>query len=860
MDKIQKIWQFILSNKIIFALLLIYIAFHSFFEKHITILLVDTFLSYLETSWYNDLFAIFVFGVFLFNFRKSINRNCYPSNQLLALSIVFFLVVGYYRFFSNVWVFTPMFIWDKIKYADLTLIFCLSNITLRIVHKQKQYEYDNTKGFLFDTPIQTEEEDKLNRNNLAKTLVEKITNTVSIDAAFAIGVCSEWGQGKTSFLRLIENNLPASSEKSRIVVRFNTWLNNDERSIINSFFDELSKALKPLNKELSQDLIEYAKVLNTTKSSFTENLLYRFNINHSNSLRTRFDTINEKIKKSGKQIIVFIDDLDRLYEKEIVEILRLIRNSANFANTVFIVAYDRNYVVSALKQANEYRANFYLEKIFQLEIVLPNFEKYIVAKELKRVIEPFLTDEDKIIFNNLLKVKLGDNQFNYSMLSNIRDINRFANSFRLSYEELKGEINLMDLLNLELLRIKYLGVYDLLSKKHNLFLENEKMYDTKFYLCLRSRKDESDPKKKLDKTALEEHLNTHYTEAGIQRNQILEVIKYVNNIFPCNHYGLLSLEQEKGLFSITNAAAIDRYFHYSLLNSNLSEIEFSKYRQKSEIEFQIKITEWINSGLENELSCRLERIKFFANKEDYEKIINAIFFFASTPTTDNRVVGFDNDSLLSMLTDERIKVFYLNDEFKIFIKELFNRQKSPYLFASMFISHIFRVNAFGWNFVLDKDELINQKQNYFKQYAEATKTITKEFFWLYDLCKYMEWFENGNNSRSPKDIPPSEEAKNIFKQCAKKLIDNFLKNIITVNVNVNTDEQKKYYSVASVVRNVWSDWDNFEKFLLEFDEKQVPTLREFKNFFDECKKVNFERSIEFNFEEIDLTDALLFNY
>lgn len=45
----------------------------------------------------------------------------------------------------------------------------------------------------------------------------------------------------------------------------------------------------------------------------------------------------------------------------------------------------------------------------------------------------------------------------------IRDVNRYANSLRNSYEKLAGNVVLRDLMNLEILRFVYQPVYELLS-------------------------------------------------------------------------------------------------------------------------------------------------------------------------------------------------------------------------------------------------------------------------------------------------------------------------------------------------------------------------------------------------------------
>lgn len=833
----KKIADFTKAHKVILSLSFIYIAFHSFFETYITDLLVNTFLSHLDSAWYNDCFAVVFFLINIYCFIRSLRLNRYISKQILVLSILFLIIIGYYRFIANIWIFTSMYVCEHIRYFDFLMLYCAINIlTYCIFHcRKKPYPNEPAKGFIFDNPIKTEEDDKLNRKKLAKKIAEKINYTVNDRDAFTIGICSEWGAGKTSFLNLIEKNL--ENNPNRVIVHFNPWLNNDEVSVIIHFFDELSNKLKPYNKELSKDLIEYAEILNVTANTNIEKAINLFKTNHSKSLQGKFQSINQQIKNSGKQIVIFIDDTDRLYEKEVLEILRLIRNSANFANTVFIVAYDRNYLISALKKSNEYRPNFYLEKIFQLEIMLPTFEKNIIANKLREAIIPFLMEEDKKI--------LEKNNLNYSLFSNIRDVNRFANSFLLSYEMLKGEVFLLDLLNLELLRIKYLGIYNLLSKDYNKFLKPAENHYSQYShygnicFCLKKLKDCDNEDKSNEKTLLEKYLENYYVDVGIQKSQIEDVIKYVNNIFTDYRYSVFPR------LSICNPNAIDRYFYYRLLNSNLSEIEFSNFRQKEDNEFHNKIFEWVQNGLYHEVADRFERIEYFENKEDYEKIIYAIFFLASIPKPDNRDFGFNIDNLLSKMTYEKVKESYTEDEYKIFVRKLLNDQKPPYSFVSTFLDNIF--HALEWKFILTEEELINQKQTYFKQYASDISSIDGNFFWLYGMCGYNEYERNGNHV-TDKQIPPTQGSKDIFILCAERLIDSFLRNII-----IRGPYKDIVFYIRPIVCEIWGTWEEFEKFLLKFDEQEVSSLKEFKDFYNKYKNAGFRDRIEYDFKEIKLS-------
>jgi hypothetical protein len=325
-----------------------------------------------------------------------------------------------------------------------------------------------------------------------------------------------------------------------------------------------------------------------------------------------------------------------------------------------------------------------------------------------------------------------------------------------------------------------------------------------------------------------------------------------------SYYDIYTVSQPSSL-SISNPISIDRYFHYNLLDSNLSEIEFSNFRQKNEVVFQAKIKEWADNGLANEVSRKLMHVEFYLNRTDFETIIRSIFYLASLPIGKNESqVGFDYENLYNKLQYKKVQSLYTKEEFEQFVMKLFKDQASPYTFISDFINYIFdREGITSWDFILPVEDLKQQKLDFFSEYASKISSIDRHTFHLFHYCKYKNWVTNGGNSYSSEEVLP-EQAKEIFKKCALTLPGSFIKNIISSNYRFR-EEEKKLYSIVQTVKLVWDNWDNFESFLFELNEDQVSGLREFKTFFEACKKVNFNYYVEFNFVEIDLTDALLFS-
>ncbi|WP_321375014.1 P-loop NTPase fold protein [uncultured Draconibacterium sp.] len=852
---VSKLFQNSNKASIILMSFAIYILFHTFFEEVINKHLVETIISKLETGTSNDLMFLSFAVIIIISTVNRVSINYFLSKQTILLNLALLLVFLYYRISLSYWEFTSFKTIGFLKYIDVVLLFFCSNILVAIFHKKREYQTIPNKGFCFDNPIENEESDKLNRNSVAIIIAEKIKNTANKSSSFAIGVNSEWGWGKTSFLNLIKNNL---KEKNQVVLHFNPWLNNDEKAIVASFFDILSSRLKQYDKNLSHDLIEYGRTINSIyPNKGLETLNKAFSVfQDSKDLRERYENINESIKASGLQIIIFIDDLDRLFENEVSEVLKLIRNTANFSNTVFVVAYDRNYLISALKRTNDYHPEFYLEKIFQFELALPAFDRDVIVNKLEELLNPHLVDSDKEELKKVLKRAkdpnsiFDGNTFNLDLLINLRDVNRFVNSFITSYEALRGEVVLEDLLNTELLKVKYLGVYQLISNKYDRFLEAEYLKDHN-YLTLKKKRDEQD--NVLDETVLKDYLDVNHKEVGIQESQIENAIAYVYNIFP-SHSIYSSVTPQ--LLSISNPISINRYFHYNLLKSDLSEIEFSNSRNKTKVDFVADIKGWLDDGFENEVSRRLNDINFFANSKDYEKIMAAIFFYSNyTPANRESGLTFDYQNLLNKLDYKKVKNFYAENELQQFVCKLFKNEESPYLYISGFLDYIFEYEGITeWKFIIPRADLIKLKIGFFKKYCENASTFDRNVFYLFHYCRYKEYQAVGGSTYQSFWVLP-QEAKDIFKDTANRLLQSFFKNIISTNPRLIGGKQ--LFSLVKSLEMAWDDWGNFESFIYDLEETEE--LAEFKSFYEKCKNVNFNNYVEFKFDKIDLTDALLFN-
>ena len=168
----------------------------------------------------------------------------------------------------------------------------------------------------------------------------------------------------------------------------------------------------------------------------------------------------EKISKALKREfqkrrgIVVLDDVDRLTTDEIRTIFKLVRLTANFPNLVYIVACDRFRVEEALGEKG-LSGRDYLEKIFQLPYNLPEAPDQILQEQIKKSVQVIYQDEKSthstpfdqgvwyFVFLGIVE----------PLIRNMRDVRRYEAAVRGTLINLRGEVELADVLGLEAIRI-----------------------------------------------------------------------------------------------------------------------------------------------------------------------------------------------------------------------------------------------------------------------------------------------------------------------------------------------------------------------------------------------------------------------
>ncbi|MBP2143399.1 putative KAP-like P-loop ATPase [Methanococcus voltae] len=309
-----------------------------------------------------------------------------------------------------------------------------------------------------------------------------------------------WLKYGFNWLKLCCNLNIEEYSKTNVIMEFNPWYFENEEDLINSFFEEIyhniiikydtleydKYELKKKSKKLGKLLKRYGGLIafasSTTSGNITNSLSLNFSSfsGYGSKNKNIFETkkkIEKNLEDLNVNIIIIIDDLDRLTGKEIKLMFKLIKSVANFPNTVYILGYDKKVVSKALADAqcglehlyvngkskriiDTEMGEEYIKKIVQAEFPIPELSKEELTEDfLKKV---FKYEE----FSKVCSYKdiLEDFEI-LKTIGNQRDFNRLYNNFRFEFNIVRDYVNPFDFLAITILKYRYKKMYDYLSEK-----------------------------------------------------------------------------------------------------------------------------------------------------------------------------------------------------------------------------------------------------------------------------------------------------------------------------------------------------------------------------------------------------------
>lgn len=438
----------------------------------------------------------------------------------------------------------------------------------------------NIQNYSSDAPLDDPNLDQFNRYPFAKRIADVISKR-NDPSSLVIGIHGVWGGGKTSVFNFIENELQTVEDV--VCIKFNPWRFGNEDQMLMNFFNDLAdaidKSITSGKEKIGDIILSYGKPIASLigKGEAADGIATFFSKADVEVLRTRIESL---LEKERKRVVILVDDIDRLEKNEIYSVFRLVKLTADFKYTAYVLAFDQNIVTSALqerygKESDTKIGNSFLEKIIQVPLQLPALD----GGDLRNF---YMNEIDQVIkFSDIKLSEEESRQFvsNFykgleAHLKTPRQAKLYSNILMFSLPILKDEVNIVDLMLIEGIKVFLPKVYSLIQNQKSLFLESE--VDT---LSFEVRQNEI--KKRKDR--IEEVLSEFLTE---EKEGIINLLSFLfpklDKVFRNTHYGKEWELEWEDKQRISSPQYFQRYFNYARNNKDVSDLVMNEIVKYSE--------------------------------------------------------------------------------------------------------------------------------------------------------------------------------------------------------------------------------------------------------------------------------------
>lgn len=210
-----------------------------------------------------------------------------------------------------------------------------------------------------------------------------------------IALYGEWGSGKSSIVKTVKAELNKNQFKS---VMFESWKYEKDDNLTFSIFEAIAdsiiedkKAVKKIMKEEVWGAFKSFKNGLTFKSPMVDINLGEMKMSPlEESLYTKIETFLNEFKNlltkysNNKKIVVFIDDLDRCEDENIINLLISLKLMFALEGIIFICCVDKTAIIEVLKgkyNNNREKAESFLDKLFLFDFnIVHNCKKYGIER------------------------------------------------------------------------------------------------------------------------------------------------------------------------------------------------------------------------------------------------------------------------------------------------------------------------------------------------------------------------------------------------------------------------------------------------------------------------------------------------
>lgn len=441
-----------------------------------------------------------------------------------------------------------------------------------------------------DDALTDPERDEFRRRTFCARVAETIAARQK-PSSLVVGIYGEWGEGKSTALNFIETELGKYGHV--VCVRFNPWRFGDEAQLLRSYFETLAAALKKSltgkGRKVAEHLANYgAAAVSAVTLSLGQGMV-EVNAGEgakkaaegaSVSLEAHRKRIDEILRDEVKRVVILVDDIDRLERPEVQAVFRLVKLTADFPYTTFVLAFDDARVAASLGErygeGGATAGREFLEKIIQVPLHLPQVDLLALREFCSRGINDALS---------LAQISLTEEQqqeFARGYLEGIearvktpRQCRRYANALAFSMPILRGEVNPVDMMLVEAMRMFYPDLYSVVRDNPHLVLDSIK--EGAFNSRRKIGESEQAARERKNQALMNALKGFGEEEQEAAKSLLRTLFPRVGEVFGRSFYGMGAEEQWGREQRAASWLYFARYFSYTVPTGDVSDQQIEAF-------------------------------------------------------------------------------------------------------------------------------------------------------------------------------------------------------------------------------------------------------------------------------------------
>jgi hypothetical protein len=511
------------------------------------------------------------------------------------------------------------------------------------------------KEIIYDLPKESLEDDLFGWAPIVNRISDIIKFQSKVDhSCFTIGVYGKWGEGKTSLMNMVCENL--KNEKGIKIIHFNPWLFKDQESLLLDYFKTLQSGIT--NKKVVEKIKKYGPLVSIGISGVLNlalpgtGSLLKGSLDQvidavseiKNDLASLKKEVNDSIILSKQHYLIIIDDVDRLDKDELHTLFKLIRQNADFVNTTYMIGMDAELVAKSIgcrfESGDEKSGKNFLEKIIQVPFFVPKVQRGHLNKMLNTLLLPkieILLSESGKRTTKIDEIKESLNRYVSPIFNSAREIIVYINSLTLILPLVYKDVNISDLCLLEALKLFH-------PKGYNIIRQNKLIITDSIEPSFKDIGESPEIRQHKRNDFIEKLFENIESDKTLYLKEIIERL-LGPFISPSYHNNVHTLNEK----SICSSYYFNNYFQYTHPDDIISDDETDR------------LIEDLGSASQEEL---IERFEFYYKTygiDELKRVVYLILHMKNSYNINNDTVGLICVAL-ARLSINKTRRFYTEPE------------------------------------------------------------------------------------------------------------------------------------------------------------------------------------------------------